>query len=323
MFSGLPNLFDRNFIIAFFLPALIFILASFGLIVVFDIQPYLTSKITEDIYKGATSIGLTSWICAVFLLALNFEILRLFEGYGHFNPLRLLQWIQRKKFFQLQREKFQVEKDVDIVEEIGDEEKFSDFVGQKIKIYLKAVERFPSREKRLLPTAFGNAIRAFEDYPEDIYGLDAVVSWVRLLGVIPKDFRELINTARCVTDFWMNLVLISYLIIIEYAIIVLSTGQIRVIWAPLLMLGFAFFASRRTVLAAVMWGDFVKSSYDLYLPDLRDKLQLPVKKTTEEEKALWNEMARQFLYHQAANIVRQSRTEESQSDKKQSISDEE
>src|SRR5712692_4078105 len=90
-------------------------------------------------------------------------------------------------------------------------------------------ERFPPEEDQLLPTAFGNTIKAFETYPDVMYGFDAIEGWTRLLAVIPKDYRELIETTKAETDFWVNLWFISLLILCECVGATFYTGELKIV----------------------------------------------------------------------------------------------
>ena len=80
--------------------------------------------------------------------------------------------------------------------------------------------QFPDEEAWLLPTSFGNTIRAFEVYPRVMYGLDAIPGWLRILAVIPKDYRESVDNAKAQVDFWLNLWFLSILMIFEYVLTV-------------------------------------------------------------------------------------------------------
>jgi hypothetical protein len=320
MFNELPGFFDRNFIVGFFLPALIFVLVGFGLMFSFDIAPKLTSVINDDLYKGATIIGVISWIISIFLLSLNFSILRFFEGYGKYNPLQLLQPIYEKKFFQIEEEKFRLGDARRQAEELENDEELTKIKKRQREVHRDAADLYPMSEARVLPTAFGNAIRAFEDYTEEMYGLDAIVSWVRLLAVIPKDFREMTSTARAEVDMWINFRLLSYVLIIAYLIMAFSAGQFRIIWFPAATFAFAFFASIRATKSAVLWGDFIKASYDLYLPDLREQIRLPEKKTNKEEKQLWNKFVRQVTYHDKEKVLERVSSEKNRKNTKKDSS---
>lgn len=71
-----------------------------------------------------------------------------------------------------------------------------DRLMKRNRLKLEIVESFPDQERWLLPTSFGNTIRAFEVYPRVMYGIDSIIGWNRLLGVIPKEYGDLYNDAK-------------------------------------------------------------------------------------------------------------------------------
>jgi hypothetical protein len=53
-------------------------------------------------------------------------------------------------------------------------------------LLIELVVQFPSEQRLILPTRFGNAIRAFEDYSRQVYGADGIPLWIHLkLILIP------------------------------------------------------------------------------------------------------------------------------------------
>jgi hypothetical protein len=153
MFNELPGFFDRNFIVAFFLPSLVFVLAGFGLMSGFDVNPKLTAVISEDLYKGATIIGVTSLIISVFLLSLNYSIFRFFEGYGKYNPLKLLRPLHTRKFFKIEEEKNQLNRARREARLINDDEALGKIRAQRNELFQYAADRYPSKERA--PTSDG------------------------------------------------------------------------------------------------------------------------------------------------------------------------
>jgi hypothetical protein len=146
---------------------------------------------------------------------------------------------------------------------------------------------FPDDEKWVLPTALGNTIRAFEVYPRVMYGLEAIDGWERLLGVVPTDYRVQINAAKTQMDFWVNLWLLALLFLPEYAAFAIYGEGLRVPWAPLAAVVVAFFAAWRAKSAAVQWGDLVKASFDLFLPELWTKLGFAPAEDAKKERETW------------------------------------
>jgi hypothetical protein len=51
----------------------------------------------------------------------------------------------------------------------------------------------------------------------------------------------------------------------------------------------AFFAAWRAKSAAVQWGDLVKASFDLFLPDLWTKLGFAPAEDAKKERASWED----------------------------------
>lgn len=297
MLSELPKLFDRDFVVAYFLPAAIFVAATVWLVTGFGLFPGLLPLIKTDL-QGITTLGLISWFGGVLLMALNFHIYRLLEGYNDYNPFRLFKGGQVSRYRQLLKQIEDASEELRDAKARGEDAEVFDKLGQRLtSLNTQRAEHFPNGESWLLPTRFGNTIRAFEEYPYTMYGADAIVVWVRLIGVIPKEFRDLIESARAQTDFWVNLRLVSSLLFVEYFAVLLYTRQLGRLWFPVVALALAWFATANSITAARNWGDFIKSAYDLYLPDLRAKLQLPPPTSVEAERKLWTKFSQQVLYH--------------------------
>lgn len=303
MFSELPGFFDRNFIVAYFLPSLLFVLSAYWLLGEFGVEPDIVKIIGDDLYKEATLLGIISLIAAVFLLSINFQVFRFFEGYGKYNPLIFLQKFHERKFQRLEEKKHLLNEELRIARAAGDDDEIDRINAQRIHYFSYAADNYPPKKSRLLPTAFGNAVRAFEEYSETMYGLDSIVSWVRLLAMIPKDFREMMNSVRAELDMWMNFRLLGYVLFVCYLILAVGTGQWKAVWFLPVIVLFARIASKRLTVSAIHYGDFVKSSYDLYLPDLRDQIRLPETETIEDEKNLWKKFTRQVTYHNPEQVL--------------------
>ena len=160
----------------------------------------------------------------------------------------------------------------------------------------KAAVRFPDDERWLLPTSFGNTVRAFEVYSRIMYGMDAIVGWNRLLAVVPVDYRSLIDDAKTYVDFWANVWFFGIVVFMEYVALAWHTHQRPLLWIPFIALLASTVAFFRAQTSAIEWGDFVKSAFDTYLVDLRKKLAFPLPKNRDEEKDMWLAFSRSVLY---------------------------
>jgi hypothetical protein len=295
VFGELPKILDRNFVIAFFLPVATFIAASLDLIHVYHLYPTLLPALKADLLIGTTILGLATWLGGVILLVTNRDVYRLFEGYWRFNPLQLLSFIERRRYRELQKQISELDQQYDsyVAAQTNPPEELNNKRG---KLLLHEAERFPDREGLLLPTAFGNTIRAFEVYSRVMYGVETIQGWSRLLSVIPSSYLKLIDDAKTQTDFWVNLRVLSYLFIIEYAGVAIYTKQLKFIWLPIAAFVVALVAAWRAKSAVVEWGEGVKAAFDIFLPALLTKLQFPFPTTKEEELKLWREFSQAIIY---------------------------
>ena len=65
-------------------------------------------------------------------------------------------------------------------------------------------QRYPSHADLVLPIRLGNAIRAFETYADDVYGIDGIAAGPRMQGVIPASFQGKIEDARTRVNLAVN-----------------------------------------------------------------------------------------------------------------------
>jgi hypothetical protein len=332
VFGELPKLFDRDFAIGYFLPVAAFLAASYGLLSGFDLWTRLFPALTVDnaLVYGSFVIA-TSWFCAVFLLATNRFIYRVKEGY----PLKFID--PRLNFRQRRRYKTLVDKSENLKRKREDLEhqieherakpssqqdagkldalqaKVDEFTTKRDRYLVRIAEEYPD-EKNILPTRLGNIIRSFETYSRLVYGFEDIQGWSRLIAVVPDDYRALINSAKALVDFWLNLWFVSTLLIIEYVTIVLylvryseqQDSLFSLIWSPVLMypigaLALAFLASWRARDTAISWGDYIRVASDLFLPELSKKLGFP-SATRDQHKALWTLFSRMIIYRLPQHI---------------------
>ncbi len=295
MFGELPKLFDRNFVIGFFLPVAIFITISILIVNPYPFGAQTSKFLTTDLLVGTTTIGLLSWVGGILLLALNRDLYRIMEGYLQYNPLRLLGWMEKRRYHRVVSE----------LEKLDDE--YSECIDQKKEFPVKSrtrrnelmrqlAEEFPDKEEYLLPTPFGNVLRSFEVYPRYMYGFEAIDGWGRLLAVIPRDYVELIDAARAQVDFWVNLGIVFILLQIEYIALAFITGTPLQWWIVLLFILLGTLAPLRATSSAREWGDFVKSAFDVYRFNLLKSLGIELPKSREQERALWTKYSQAIIY---------------------------
>jgi hypothetical protein len=143
----LPKLIHRSFVIGFLLPAILFCAYMD-----FICRPETNlSGIFEQ--SRLLKYTLSSVVLAILLTAINRPMVRLLEGYGRFNPLRLRLPMARCHFKKYIAPLYAEAKRVE-------EARMQDpLVKPTIPDFAKklsnAVRTYPDREELLLPTRFG------------------------------------------------------------------------------------------------------------------------------------------------------------------------
>jgi hypothetical protein len=191
------------------------------------------------------------------------------------------------------------------------------------RLWLTRNQTLPHEARDVLPTRFGNAIRAFETYPYKVYGVDSIPAWLRLQGVVPKDFVSTINDARAQVDFFLNVLTLALLIgaaaaarliynayMVEYcthndlsaiAYCVRHDWNHVFRWEFCIWIGLAIMLARGcyelAIDRAIAWGDLVRSAFDLYLPMLAGQLGYILPDNNEDRKLFWDAVNSLFLYN--------------------------
>jgi len=310
LFSELPKLFDRDFAIGYFLPVACFIGALYGVTTAFNpAELHFLGKIAHTdgitIAVGTTITGLATWVTAVLLLMLNHTLYQLFEGYiwpCTNQPFRRQQLAAFKKLSFKAEQLYTADPPVD--DKSSPEVITPALNAKRHEALIALAERFPYNEDDVLATAFGNTIRAFETYSKKMYGFEAIDGWLRLLAVIPKDYRQMIDSAKAQTDFWLNLWFFSYLVF-GYLIFIgtWSPHHHPALWLLSLAPVFTILISRSAAISAARdWGAVVKASFDVFLPDLCAKMRISTTSSLgsnsgeSNEFKMWTAFSRATLY---------------------------
>jgi hypothetical protein len=165
----------------------------------------------------------------------------------------------------------------------------------------------PAELGPLMPTGLGNTLRAAESYPGDDerWGLDAVFWWPRLYLLLPDSVRDQVDEARTSMD---QLVLLSVLsaAFAAAAIGFGIAGLNPAVWVSCTVGGLIL--ARLSYLAAVaastVFGDLVRSCFDLFRGDLLTHLGWPTPDSLPGERTLWVALGQQ-LYRRSASSAHQ------------------
>lgn len=291
MFSELPKLFERNFAMAFFMPVIIFI--GISLLILEQYQStQLINTLDSVTLIDVTIIGLVSWLGGILLLVSNHDLYRLIEGYGKYNPLKLLGRFQKNRFLHLKEE---LDKLDDEYVEAGDNFQPAKRTIRN-KIIQELAEHFPDDERWLLPTSFGNTLRAFETYSRVMYGFESIDGWSRIIAVVPEDYRKLIDNAKTQVDFWVNLGFLSLILFFVYLSFTAYYNSFQAVWILVIIILISLIAPYRAKRVAIAWGDLVKSVFDLYRFDLLKAMRIELPKNRDEERQIWTKISQSIVY---------------------------
>ena len=298
MFSELPKLFDRNFAIGFFLPVALFLIAALSVLAGIPAVSAHLAVGTKDLVTGLTAAAVATWGLAIGLVALNYVLIRFLEGY--YWPLNRWGFLKKRqvdRWKSLSKELDELENEwVTHAKEYGNPPR--ELVDKRNQLMRRRVSEFPDEQGLILPTAFGNIVRAFETYPRIMYGIDSIPGWIRLLSVIPKDFQTYIESAKAHLDLCVNFL---YLSVLLGLICVVRLSFAFDTWTlVLLALSLAIAAGMYSTAkgAARHWGTFVKAAFDLHLDALAAKLgytKLP--RTANARRTFWYQISQSLIYH--------------------------
>jgi hypothetical protein len=304
MFGGFPKLFDRAFFIDYFLPAFLLVVGLGANLFAFG---YIDEKFTDLLAKkstlGAAIALVIIWLLSILLMTFSRPIIRLLEGYGRLNPFRiLLSWQQHE--FKAKAEPH-LRKLQSLLEArrrgVPESEEFSE-----LSVW-RAARDFPEEMELVLPTRLGNAMRAYERYPDVVYEIEAIALWPRLFMIIPEEARERIRESEGLFHFSINMLFTSIVTLITSGGMIASSlhhgglsGLVNTISWPIILVlvfgsFFAWFSWWRLPDAARQRGEEVKSTFDLYRGALADALGLELPATEAEERRMRRLVSRRML----------------------------
>ncbi len=311
MFGEISKLIDRNFTVGFFLPVFVWFSASLLLIHQYVFRIDLSTFEQLDYLVWTTVFGLACFIGGIVFLAANRGLYRFMEGYGTFNPVRLFAWFERNRYRTIWRRVEELENEYQSCAKSGQTFPLESQKKRDELVSLLAVA-FPEQEELLLPTPFGNALRSFESFPRVMYGLDSIPGWGRLLAVVPKEYFELMVGAKAYVDLWVNLGVVFVFLQIEYAGLVFATGQTLNWWIVGLLYVLSTIAPMWATSSALEWGELVKSAFDVFIPRLREALEIEQPKNRQEEFEQWQNFSRALIYRYREDLPQLKKQEQPQ-----------
>jgi hypothetical protein len=293
IFDKVTSLFDSRFVMGLLLPTLAFS-ASVGALVATDDGWGRTTAWWQDLdATQQVAAGVVAATGLTFLaLVLSTQVVamtRVLEGYWRWA------W---------------VDKTAGRAGRAWQQHRLSKVSGDTTEMgYLRSYLAFaPAELGSVLPTQLGNTLRAAESYPGDAerWGIDAAFWWPRLYLLIPDSARDQIDSARASLD---QMVLLSWLSAVFGAVAIgFGIGGLRFAvsaWCVAGGLVLSWLSYRAAVTSAAVFGDLVRSCFDLFRTDLLAKLGWPVPDCLDDERALWGVLGQQ-LYRRGTSTEGQA-----------------
>ncbi|MDQ5823388.1 MAG: hypothetical protein M3441_04140 [Chloroflexota bacterium] len=274
------SLFDRRFVVAHWAPVFITLgLAIIGASLLLGVEDVLKewnarSAVEQAWLVVGTLIG-TAVIASV-LQALNTPIVRLYEGYTLDGLPKWLNWLARwaRRDQYRQREK----------------------TPRPSRPY-----KYPVGSDRLMPTRLGNVLTAAEEYPRRRYHLDAVVWWPRLTPLLQESFRSQIDAALTPMLALLNLSACLATLAVFGAPIaaLLAVEDQKLLFFSVTVVGgllLSYICYLPAVSQAIVYGDLIRSAFDLHRLDILETMCIPLPQSLVDERLLWAKLT-QWIFH--------------------------
>lgn len=307
--QGYMEKMGSNFLVAAMVPSLTFTVAC---MLVFQPIINIATLLTQGGIYNILGLGLLLFIPTVIigftLTALNTYILKLFEGYVFLPNYSNAKKAQLKKAKTLIYKRELLKNRIDRLEKKKNKngKQLSLLRSQYYSIAAEYDHSFPSSIDHILPTEFGNILKASEEYSSSRYGIDGVTFWPRLFHVIPRSYQIAIDEANNQLSFLVNLSVLSFALSLLCIIAIIFS--LLVVYTPLdypeialsdtivftiaytLSITSAIFFHRASLFSVGAFGFMIRSAYDLFRQDLLKQLNLPLPDSSTKEFYIWKNL---------------------------------
>jgi hypothetical protein len=324
-----------NFLVAAIIPSLAFVT-----IAMVAFEPILPDAVIARLGGTFNPLGKSGIMALLFSVILGFTIsslniflLKVYEGIVILWRLPWFRRHQQRRARKLKRKQERLQKRIDRLENAIDarknrsdreerkssrEERLLDSLNAE-NFYLKQTYElnFPPHYTGVLPTGFGNILKAAEAYARSRYSIDSVPVWPRLIHVIPDSYYVRIQQSNNELSFLVNCSFLSGVFAIlslmaalyqYYVANLAAIGVDELLYFNPLVLDPDIYYQRAglylgvfvlTVVVTVVfnraalllvntYGNMIRSAYDLFRSSLLTQLNLPLPKDSVEEQDIWS-----------------------------------
>ncbi len=277
----LGTFFDQTFVVGYFAPALVGgglvtleVLAFRGFA---DTAQWWNARSgAEQAFIGITFL-LSITIVAYLLQAFSVGLVKIYEGYWPRGPgFSRIAKVARFRQFQRYRA-------LTGAEDLG---------GEAAAYY-----SFPRESQLIRPTQLGNVLKAASEHARTLYGLDPALWWPRLSAVLPPDFTKQVDAAVTPMIALLNLATILTLYAFVGGGVAAWMYDSWQLFTGVFLGGIvlAWICYRAAVPQARLYGDFVRSAFDLYRHSVLTQLDIAIPKDYVTERLLWLALNEVFL----------------------------
>jgi hypothetical protein len=101
---------------------------------------------------------------------------------------------------------------------------------------------------------------------------------------------------------WLNLSFVTGLLMAEIAALTWRLQRLSLVWLLPVSILFMLFAYTRARSSAARYGEQVKAVFDLYLPQLAQKLGFVLSRDAEKNRTFWQAYSRLMVYRDAKAV---------------------
>lgn len=168
--------------------------------------------------------------------------------------------------------------------------------GWRRGLALEKLANYPMHDDQVVPTRFGNAIRAFETYGKTRFNLDALTLWYELCAVVPKYVQNEIESTKASVDFFVASFYLSLVFGLSTLIIGVWEDSKSLLIFGLLAFVVTFVSYQMALKAIDSWRRAAQALVNTGRIKLAETLGLSIPKTLSEEKAMWG-LVTSYVYY--------------------------
>lgn len=313
---GLGTRIGRHFAIVSAIPSALYVLFVYLLVVsgAWSGAPNWTAALETlgDIsVREASLLAIAALTMALVLHPLQFPLTQLLEGYWgssrlarHFAVTRIVH--HRRRRVALQKARFESVKAIEVASESGES-----VDGRRGDVHLRhvvdeleyrrALNGYPERLRRFMPTKFGNVLRRYEDLAGRQYGLKALVVAPHVALVAPPTEAAYLSATREQLDAAVRICVLAALATLTAVLFLLTAG-----WWLLLALmpyGVAWIAYHGAVASAHEYGAALSTIISLNRFAVYERHGIEHPTDTNAERTA-NEQLMELLGHRGDVLLR-------------------